>query len=496
MIIKFLKKYIFIILAVLIGVGGYFYIRAVGNEYTYIRSDFGTNVDKVTDVYVFDPESERGMVDIVSWENRDKYAEIKLRSVNPGRVFIMIKGERSQTLLIFHVHKNGVITADRFFGDCTGSNAVITAILIYLVALGICFVIKFRESMKESLYKYDNILYIGLIAFDIYLIYSQVCALVNKNGINGALMTSVSAAQSIVMFTAPVVFIATILVTVSNIQLIRKEGRTWRNMLGLILGVILGIGCLLPYFIWLWMFYTDIIDTHYERGFGRFFEMFLENTVSSYVFYLECILLGTIIIAVKAAKHIPAFDKDYIIIHGCQIRKDGTLTKLLQSRADRAIEFAKLQKEATGKDIIFVPSGGKGNDEIISEGEAIKRYLLENGISEDKIIKEDDSTSTEENVKLAMDKMRDNFGSDGYKAAFATTNYHVFRTGMLADKMGLKAEGIGSRTKAYFWINAFVREFIATVVKEKKTHIKVALILLAVNIISVLMLYISEGILS
>ena len=496
MVIKLLKKYIFVILAVLIGVGGYFYIRAVGNEYTYIRSDFGTNVDKVTDVYVFDPESERGMVDIVSWENRDKCVEIKLRSVNPGRVFIMIEGERSHTLLIFHVHKNGVITADRFFGDCTGSNAVITAILIYLIALGIYFFFKFRESMKESLYKYDNILYIGLISFDIYLIYSQICALINKNGINGALMTSVSAAQSIVMFTAPVVFIATILVTVSNIQLIRKEGRTWRNMLGLILGVILGIGCLLPYFIWLWMFYTDVIDTHYERGFGRFFEMFLENTVSSYVFYLECILLGTIIIAVKAAKHIPAFDKDYIIIHGCQIRKDGTLTKLLQSRADRAIEFAKLQKEATGKDIIFVPSGGKGNDEIISEGEAIKRYLLENGISEDKIIKEDDSASTEENVKLAMDKMRDNFGSDGYKAAFATTNYHVFRTGMLADKMGLKAEGIGSRTKAYFWINAFVREFIATVVKEKKTHIKVALILLAVNVISVLMLYISEGILS
>ena len=496
MVIKFLKKYIFILLAVLIGVGGYFYIRAVGNEYTYVRRDFGTNVDKVNAVYVHEPEPEDGMVDIVSWENTDKSVVIKLRSVNPGRVFIMIKGERCQTLLIFHVHKNGVITADRFFGDCTGASAVITAILIYLIALGIYFVIKFRESMKESLYKYDNILYIGLISFDIYLIYSQICALVNKNGINGALMTSVSAAQSIVMFTAPVVFIATILVTVSNIQLIRKEGRTWRNMLGLILGVILGIGSLLPYFIWLWMFYTDVIDTHYERGFGRFFEMFLENTVSSYVFYLECILLGTIIIAVKAAKHIPAFDKDYIIIHGCQIRKDGTLTKLLQSRADRAIEFAKLQKEATGKDIVFVPSGGKGNDEIISEGEAIKRYLLENGISEDKIIKEDDSTSTEENVKLAMDKMRDNFGSDGYKAAFATTNYHVFRTGMLADKMGLKAEGIGSRTKAYFWINAFVREFIATVVKEKKTHIKVALILLAVNIISVLMLYISEGILS
>ena len=143
MVVKFLKKYIFIILAVLIGVGGYFYIRAVGNEYTYIRRDFGTNVDKVNAVYVHEPEPEDGMVDIVSWENTDKSVVIKLRSVNPGRVFIMIKGERCQTLLIFHVHKNGVITADRFFGDCTGSNAVITAILIYLIALGIYFFFKF-----------------------------------------------------------------------------------------------------------------------------------------------------------------------------------------------------------------------------------------------------------------------------------------------------------------------------------------------------------------
>ena len=99
-------------------------------------------------------------------------------------------------------------------------------------------------------------------------------------------------------------------------------------------------------------------------------------------------------------------------------------------------------------------------------------------------------------IKFAKNKMEEHSGSAEYKAAFATTNYHVFRTGMLAEQNGLKAEGIGSKTKVYFWVNAFVREFIATVVKEKKTHIKVALILLAVNIVSVLMLYISEGILS
>ena len=495
MVIKLLKKYFFVILALIIAVAGYFYIAAVGKEYTYVRKDFNTSY-KIKDVYVFDPQPSDGMVEIVNWEATDMAVMVNLRSVKPGRVFVMIEGEEFSTLAIFHIHKNGVITADRFFGDCTGINVVIGAIIVYLVLLGIYFVMQFKKSIKESLYRYDNILYMGLIAFIVFLIYSQVGAIINKAGINGSLMNSVSASQSIVLLTTPIVFVATIIVTISNIQLIRKEGRNWRNMLGLILGVALGIGCILPYVIWYFMFYSTVIDTHYERGFGRFFELFLENTVSSMVFYLECILLGTIIIAVKAARHIPKFDKDYIIIHGCQIRKDGTLTKLLQSRADRAIEFAKMQKEATGKDIFFVPSGGKGNDEVISEGEAVKRYLIEQGISEDRIIKEDESTTTEENVKLAMERMRDNFGSDDYKAAFATTNYHVFRTGMLAEKSGLKAEGIGSRTKAYFWVNAFIREFVATVVKEKKTHIKVALILLAVNVISILMLYISEGILS
>ena len=69
-----------------------------------------------------------------------------------------------------------------------------------------------------------------------------------------------------------------------------------------------------------------------------------------------------------------------ILILGCQIGKDGSLTKLLQGRTDRAIEFAKMQKNRLGRPIVFVPSGGKGSDEIISEGEAIKRYLIEQGI--------------------------------------------------------------------------------------------------------------------
>ena len=91
-------------------------------------------------------------------------------------------------------------------------------------------------------------------------------------------------------------------------------------------------------------------------------------------------------IAKKAANKIPEFNKDYIIILGCQVKKDGSLTSLLKSRVDTAIEFSKMQKEKTGKDLIFVPSGGQGKDENISEGQAMKNYLIQNGIKEEKIL--------------------------------------------------------------------------------------------------------------
>ena len=72
--------------------------------------------------------------------------------------------------------------------------------------------------------------------------------------------------------------------------------------------------------------------------------------------YLECILLATVILAVKAARHVPPFDREYVLILGSQINRDGTLTKLLQGRADRALEFAEMQRQAGGPDPVFVPS--------------------------------------------------------------------------------------------------------------------------------------------
>jgi hypothetical protein len=62
---------------------------------------------------------------------------------------------------------------------------------------------------------------------------------------------------------------------------------------------------------------------------------------------------------------------------------------------------------------------------------------------------------------------------------------------MIASQQGFMLEGIGSKTKSYFWINAFVREYIAMLSEERKTHIKILAVLIALSLLMVLINYLS-----
>jgi uncharacterized SAM-binding protein YcdF (DUF218 family) len=174
---------------------------------------------------------------------------------------------------------------------------------------------------------------------------------------------------------------------------------------------------------------------------------------------------------------------------GCQIKKDGTLTPLLKGRVDKAIEFRNKQLAETGKDLIFVPSGGKGVDEVISEADAMKNYLVQNGIDEKNILIENKSKNTYENISFSNNLINDSNAN----IAFSTTNYHVFRAGLLATEQGLHFEGVGSKTKSYFWINAFIREFIGTLYSERKKHVIVFALILVVISAMILVNYIGNN---
>ena len=345
--------------------------------------------------------------------------------------------------------------------------------------------------MRANIYQHKNVNNLGMSIYFASLLAGHLINIFNNYGIVQILRTTINHASIISIIILPIAFLLFLIVTVSNLILIRREGFSFKYMLGFLLGLAVCVGTLLPFILSEYFQRSTIIDIHNEKGWALYVEMAIENCMLVMVTYLECILLGTIIIAIKATKRIPKFNKDYILVLGCMIRKDGTLTPLLKGRADKALEFARMQKESTGKDIVFVPAGGKGDDEVMAEASAIGRYLVQEGVSEDRLIIEDKSENTYHNFKNAARLIRQREGEKEPELAFATTNYHVFRSGVLASQQGIKAEGIGSKTKSYFWINAFIREFIATIYNGLGTHIKIIFVLMVLVLIMVYMIRMS-----
>ena len=154
----------------------------------------------------------------------------------------------------------------------------------------------------------------------------------------------------------------------------------------------------------------------------------------------------------------PAHDKDYIVILGCQIRRDGGVTPLLRGRLDCAVRFGREQAVDTGKRAVFIPSGGQGSNECVPEARAMAEYLRSQGVEEDRILEEDRSTSTEQNLVYAMEKAGKGPGEARY--AVATNDFHVLRSVLKAGQLGMDAEGIGSPSLWYFFLNAYLREAV------------------------------------
>lgn len=162
----------------------------------------------------------------------------------------------------------------------------------------------------------------------------------------------------------------------------------------------------------------------------------------------------------------PIKNYKYIIVLGGGLKGGIEVTPLLASRVDKGIEAYR-----ENKDSILILSGGKGVDEKIAEGEAMKNYALKQGVPESEIIVEDKSTTTRENL-LFSKKIIDTIGYKG-NILVVTTNYHVLRALLLAKQLGITCDGRGSKTKLYFSINAFVREWISYLVLWRREYIRV-----------------------
>jgi uncharacterized SAM-binding protein YcdF (DUF218 family) len=110
---------------------------------------------------------------------------------------------------------------------------------------------------------------------------------------------------------------------------------------------------------------------------------------------------------------------------------------------------------------LCIVSGGQGPNEPYSEAFAMKKYLLEKDVLAERIIMEDQSTSTKENLLYSMMLMEKNSPDLEKTAAIVTNDFHIFRSLMLAEHVGIDASGIACPTPYYIRLNCYLREFLA-----------------------------------
>lgn len=481
------KKLLFTAAALVVVLLGMFtYIILNCTSYDMFISD--VKMEDLSDIQII--YSEPNIVEHSEPVFEDGYLKISFNSISEGTTYVEIHYyDHSNNILHgrsldFEVGPFKILHTTTEFGNLPnikGYPVYYVAAAVFFAIMAVYMIIQFRRYLKQDMYSYSTVFNCGLMILFIglALFFAALSAyfILNYQEYQASSMSEVATfiVFIIIMVSIPVVLVFSVSMTISNISLIRHEGFRVANSLGIGISIAMILGnvfclLLLPA---LRNLSNELFADINSSILGHYVSSSVFTFISSLYIFFEIYLLSTAICALIAAKHRPAYDKDYIIIHGCGIKEDGTLLPLLRGRADKAIEFYHNQLNATGKKAVFIPSGGQGSDEIISEGEAIKRYLLEQGIPAEQIMPETKSTNTLENMKFSKELIADS----NAKVAFSTTNYHVFRCGILANQAGLKAEGMGSKTKWYFWPNAFIREFVGLIVSQK-----IKLIILAVII--------------
>ena len=354
------------------------------------------------------------------------------------------------------------------------SKSIQIILILALIRIAIGCILYIRKQYEEQKYSYGIIMNLGLLIFINVNILRQINLLIqNWNVLNivDIYNNTLKSFSYFTMLTLPCIIILSLYCIITNFVLIKRESFSPRRLLGIFLGLFAILGLFGSQGIYL-SITKLLVDTD-----KQFIKYALDICTNATLSYFYTLIIATLYCNIKASKHIPEYNKDFVIILGSKINRDGTLPPLLKGRCDKAIEFGKKQYENNKKKIVYIPSGGKGKDEVISEAKAMKKYLLDNGIKENQIIIENKSTSTIENMRFSKNII-DSVNNDA-KISFSTTNYHVFRSGVIACEQGIDCEGIGSKTKWYFYTNALIREFIANLVQERKSHI---ILLLSINI--------------
>ncbi|HFI0763479.1 TPA: YdcF family protein [Streptococcus suis] len=310
---------------------------------------------------------------------------------------------------------------------------------LFLAAIGLFALIYFWERRS---------IFISLFALNIpvwALAWIISTGILENNEILRLLAIAVAMVLFLALLSGPFVLIFTLYL--NGFQILKREGVHLHNFLSM------GLAVALTFYLFIAPFVVQSLS-----------DISFFNMVFIYVGFLVsyAIIISMLYTTSSFVNLVNLFPGklDYVVVLGAGLIGDQ-VTPLLASRIDKGI--AIYQKHPGCK---LIMSGGQGPDEIIAEGQAMANYALEKGVPAEDILIENQSTNTEENLKFSFALMK-----SGSRFALVTNYYHVFRALLLARKLKIKCIGYGARTKFYFSLNAFIREFVGYLVMTKKAHL-------------------------
>lgn len=217
----------------------------------------------------------------------------------------------------------------------------------------------------------------------------------------------------------------------------------YSNMnVGVILTVLLGL------FFLAWGIFYKRISCMTRKGVLKFIKNFV-----LVLFSVELLLIG--FIALYGQIDDVSYREDAVIVLGAGIRGEQ-VTLPLKMRLDKAIEYNKRNPDA-----FIVVTGGQGFQESITEAAAMERYLMEHGVEKDRIIKEEQAASTNENMRFSKEILDSYFDTE-YTIAVITNGFHIYRGVSIAKMEGFDmVSHLHAGLEWYNIIPCYLRESIA-----------------------------------
>ncbi len=211
--------------------------------------------------------------------------------------------------------------------------------------------------------------------------------------------------------------------------------------LGLILQTAIG-ACLLIYSL-----VFDGINSLLDNRFGAW--------LKGITFFGLALMTFTItLISISASYNTASYQEDALIVLGAGIHGDR-VSQSLAYRLDAAVQYHQMNPDA-----LIVVSGGQGPQELITEAEAMRKYLIDYGVDEEKIVKEEQSTSTLENFKFSKALLDERLGHT-YRVAYTTNSFHIYRAGRLAKDAGLSVSRVPAQSSNFTKVSDYLRECCA-----------------------------------